>query len=1024
MARHQQYFFGCFRLDMDNVRLYQRNVPVELPRKALELLYCLVTEPGRLHTKEKLIDAVWRRRYVSDSVLKGCVNTLRKALGDDPRQPDYIETVTKSGYRFIAEVRSAPALPVETDAGLVRALAYQPRTRSLHTHPVGRYRELAQLEQHWLQVLEGRRQMVFLGGEPGIGKSTLIDMFLERFIGQPVAVIPAQCVEHYGQGEALMPLLQALEQRCRGPGGEALTARLRRLAPTCLMQMPAVVTEEEQDQLKDRVLGASTLRMLREVVDLLENLSADLPLVLVMEDAHWSDVASADLLALLGRRDGPSRLLLLVSFRPVDGHWENHPLAAIRQELLIHRLAEERQLDWLGRDQVAEYLRSRLQDGAPERELVDFVYRRTEGQPLFMVNMVDHLLRQQLLRLDGGQWLLTDPETALDSGVPDTLKAMIEGHIERQAAGDRRLLETASVVGIQWPAGLVAALLGQSSSEVEAACQHLVRASQILTGAAATEGPDARPEAVYAFRHNLYAEVLYARLGPAQRAELHRRLGQELEARNRGRLGFIAAELAQHFERGRDEAAAVKYLAMAAAAAARRYANREAKHYLDRALALLGKLPRHRRLGRTLDLLHQRATVRRAMHDMIGALEDFATVGRIAAAEDQRSWEIKALLEQARVMFWVDRPHCLKLAQVARARSAALPDEIARVQVLGSCAGWQLNLQGWDRAAVNESAAALARVRIHGSPEQLNLRLALEASVELYQSHYRAALDLAAEGRTVARVVGDAQQHMVCQSLAIISLLHLGDWGEARRQIDAALKMAEQNDNHLGKAVFLLELAWLHELALDFAAARSISDRAIELIPQPRVAYPAFLGWIRQGMAALALGDLATAHSCAGQMERELEGGGLVYWNMRLMFHHTLACYWLARGDSGAARSQAERLCDLAGQSGELTYLALGHCLLGRIALGADAVAAALPQLERALALIRQAELPLAAWQVHAALSDCHRRQGRSGEAARHRQFAAAILQELADSFEAGDPLRARLAAHPACAAGSTVDTL
>lgn len=96
--------FGPFRLDAGNAVLWRGSEVVGLPPKAFALLHYLLMNPGRLLTKDALLDAVWHRRYVSESVLKGCVNELRKALADDPKSPTYIETVAKHGYRFIAEV--------------------------------------------------------------------------------------------------------------------------------------------------------------------------------------------------------------------------------------------------------------------------------------------------------------------------------------------------------------------------------------------------------------------------------------------------------------------------------------------------------------------------------------------------------------------------------------------------------------------------------------------------------------------------------------------------------------------------------------------------------------------------------------------------------------------------------------------------------------------------------------------------------------------------------------------------------
>jgi predicted ATPase len=159
----------------------------------------------------------------------------------------------------------------------------------------------------------------FVTGEAGIGKTTAVDAFVAQVVREPdLWLVRGQCIESYGAGEAYLPVLEALGQLCRGPDSAHLVAWLAQHAPTWLVQMPALLAADTLEAVQRRVLGATRERMLRELAEALETLTAERTLVLVLEDLHWSDASTLDLVGALARRRTPARLLLLATYRPVD----------------------------------------------------------------------------------------------------------------------------------------------------------------------------------------------------------------------------------------------------------------------------------------------------------------------------------------------------------------------------------------------------------------------------------------------------------------------------------------------------------------------------------------------------------------------------------------------------------------------------------------------------------------------------------------------------------------------------------
>ncbi|HEV8717544.1 MAG TPA: AAA family ATPase [Candidatus Binatia bacterium] len=609
MTTSQMLTFAPFRLDPVNARLWREEEFVPLRPKPFAVLRYLAENPGRLVTKEELNKAVWPDTYVGESSLKGYIRALREVLADDPEAPRFIETVARRGYRFIALVH------LETRDWRLEASPPSPQVSSLKPQAstfVGREQELAQL-QGWLgQALHGKRHLVFVTGDPGLGKTTVVDAFLRSTSAkEPLWVGQGQCIEHYGAGEAYLPVLEALGHLARTADGEQVVAGLRRYAPTWLAQMPAVVPEEELEAVQRKVQGVTRERMLREMAEALEALAAIRPVVLWLEDLQWSDYSTLDLLASVARRRGPARLFIIGTYRPTDVIVSGHPLKGLKQELQLHRQCEELALLFLSETEVAQYLGLRFPQHQFPVALAHVLHHSTEGNPLFLVNVVDELLRREAIAERERQWALTVSVVEIEFGVPESLRQMIEQRVERLTREEQRLLEVASVAGATFSAATAAAGLEEKAELVEEQCDELVRRGQFLRAGGTESWPDGTVTACYAFQHALYQSVLYGRPTESRRLRLHQRIGVRLEEAYGGQARELAAELAMHFERGRDYQRAVRYLGQAGENAIRRSAYVEAVAHLTKGLELLKTLPD------TPERIQQELALRLALSDAL-----------------------------------------------------------------------------------------------------------------------------------------------------------------------------------------------------------------------------------------------------------------------------------------------------------------------------------------------------------------------------------------------------------------------
>jgi predicted ATPase/DNA-binding winged helix-turn-helix (wHTH) protein len=601
MEHGSHILFAPFRLDLRNQCLWRDERAITLTPKAYAVLLCLLKHHRQLVTKEELLNAVWPETYVTDAALKVCIGELRKALGDDARQPRFIETSHRRGYRFIGAIteerseklQGAPATTTSATTSYTNSGRFLAPLRLCLSPPtglVGREANLSRLHGFLERALKGERQVVFITGEAGIGKTTLVESFLLSAARDlQVWIAQGQCLEQYGVGEAYLPALEAVSRLCQEPGREGLIELLRRRAPTWLLQMPWLMSAVDQEAFERAAAGSTRERMLREMAETIEALTAKTPLVMALEDLHWSDYSTLDLISYLARRREPARLLLIGVYRPADMISSGHPLKAVQQELMMSRRCEELALEFLSEDAVGEYLATRFPDNRLPAGLARLIHDRTEGSPLFMVNVVDYLVDRGLIAEVAGKWEFKAETEKINLETPENVRQMIEKQIDRLGIEDQRVLEAASVAGAEFSATAVAAALEEDVIEVEERCEELARRHQFLQASRTGESPDGAAQ--YRFIHALYQNALYQRIPAARRSQLHRRIGEHEEALMGERASEIAAELAMHFEQGRDFDRAVHYLQQAADNANRRVAHQEAVMLARRGIELLKTLP-------------------------------------------------------------------------------------------------------------------------------------------------------------------------------------------------------------------------------------------------------------------------------------------------------------------------------------------------------------------------------------------------------------------------------------------------
>jgi tetratricopeptide (TPR) repeat protein len=833
------------------------------------------------------------------------------------------------------------------------------RFEALHevrTPLVGRDEELALLQRRWQQAKAGEGSVVLVSGEPGIGKSRLAETLVERLVGEPHARLRLFCSPHH-QDSALYPTIAQLERAAGFRRDDSAELRLDKLEavlgqathdlgeaapllaallslPTGARYPPLNLTPQKQKE-----------RTLRALVAQIEGLAARQPVLMLFEDAHWSDPTSLEVLDLIIDRAPALPLLLIVTFRPeFAAPWTGRPHVTT---LSLNRLAPR---------QRAEMIAGVTGGKALPRVIADQIIDRTDGVPLFVEELTKAVVESGMLTDSGDRYTVAGPVAPL--AIPASLHASLLARLDRLAPA-REVAQIGAALGRQFSHELIGAVVPMPQPQLDHALSQLVGAELIYRRGTP-------PDAEYTFKHALVQDAAYSTLLRDRRQQLHARIAEILESRFPEIVAAQPALLAHHCEEAASTEKAAEYWLAAGRRAWGRSAVAEAVALLHRGLALVPALPDGDRRGQ-IELDLQIALGRALIANRSwGAPE----LGEVHSRARQLA---KALNRPRELLFalWGQFMDHWATADLKQARRFA-----AELRELGDTAGDVLT---------QVMGCHAGEMTCFGLGEFTEGRAYLEKGLALYDpAHPPSYSELMS---TDARV----RLRMISSCL----LTCLGYLDQASLQREAVLDEARRL-SHPHTLTVALHSAWVTGscVGLEPKSLLQYADEALALATEYGLGLYGALGHVERGWCLAALGR-------AGEGIPLLTAGLADLGRLGFMAFGTshLALLGDACRTAGQAQAALQHLAEarrLADQTEERWYQAETLRLTGDVLLAMGDPTGAEASYHDALALAQQQSARL--WELRAAtsLARLWRDQGKRSEA---RDLLAPVYNWFTEGF-------------------------
>lgn len=857
--------FGDCEVDegLFELRRAGRRVPME--PKVFDVLCFLIRHRERVLSKDELLDALWPGESVSESVLPRCVAAARRAVGDDRARQAFVKTVHGRGYRFVADVES----PADAPAPL-RTAVHPPARPDRRL--VGRDGVLERMGEALGDAAAGAGRAVFVVGEPGIGKTRLVEELEGEALRRGFVWLAGR-----GYEDASAPAFRPWVEALRGLSQEGASAtNLSDLLP-----VPSGEGEPPRD-------ATARYRLFDAVDAALERAASQQPVVIFLDDLHWADGDSLALVEFVVPALRRRPVLFVGAYRDVDVR-RGHPLAAVLRGLGREPHCAREALAGLGADEVASLIEETA-GAAASAPVVEAVSALTGGNPFFVLEMAQLLAEEGALEGEG---------TALSWSLPQGIRDAIGRRLDSLSPECVEVLRIAAVLGDEFSIAHLASLEGDAGETLlellgEASAAHVL--------------DDARSRGRLAFRHALIRRTLLEELGVAQRIALHRRAAEMLEAAYGDEVAMHAAELAHHwFEcaAAGHAAAAVSWSVRAAQHASVQRAYDDAARHMERALE-------------AVDLLVPSAQARRG--------ELLLELGALRVANAERARARAAYRDAAAVARELDRSDLLGSAAVGFAGVAEMgappdpekqdlleealarlgPEDAAlRAQVLSRLSGMgSYAPRRSDRETISREALTLARRS--GDAEAIADALAARSWAALGIDGIAQRLDVSSKIEASALERGDLRAMLWVHEGRVSAALYHGDVGAAQREVDVYFERATR----LRQSVFLflghLMQAGVAMSAGDYPRAQAALDACVG-VDDDVLPYAAFL---RAGThARLALMRGARTRP---RVEEEQIGArvGALFPALQRLIECGLAQDELARGGAAEASSRLHRLIE------------------------------------------------------------------------------------------------------------------
>jgi tetratricopeptide (TPR) repeat protein len=865
---------------------------------------------------------------------------------------------------------------------------------------VGRQKELADLRAAFESAAAGKGRLFCLAGEPGIGKTTIVEILLRELAtsGAGCYLARGRCSERLAGSEAYLPVLEALDTLLQS-GDESLGRLMSVVAPNWYVQIARLTGDLSADRILGESRVASQERLKRELVTFLDELARRHPVVLFLDDLHWADASTVDVLAYAAARCGTRRILIVGAYRPADLLATDHAFQRVKLELQGRRLCHEIAIPFLTRADVDRYLTLQFPAHEFPPELSDRIHDRTEGNPLFMADLVRFLRDRGVFAQREERWVMVGRLAAIEQELPESIRSMVQKKIGELSDLDRRLMSTAAVQGQEFDSAVVARALEMDQTAAEDRLEALDCAQGFVRLIGDRELPDTTFTLRYTFVHVLYQNALHDALTATRRASLSAAVAQALMQCYQDRTGEVASQLALLFEAGRDFTRASDFFLAAAGNAARVYAAQEAVALARRAIASAEHLKGRERSSRVMAAAMLSAAQHECLTQLGEALADYEAAERATEELGDREAQVHVIYRRSLTLMLAKRlpevrdegTRAMRLAEAAES-----PAAVASSNAILAGERWAMGDIAAARELLDRAIPVLRKrdpfnhahtaVLIRGSIHTFGLEHD-EADLALMWGYERAgALRLGFESLFALFFHGRTRGNQ-------------GRLSDAIERLEEALRLAEL----LGDRFMLPRVAntrgWVLSELFDTEAALRVNTEAVGLALEIGDVEAECMGRINAARDCLTLGEPEQAREHLQQAATRCEQDVWFRWVYYPRLQAEMAAYWITRGDLPQAISCARVSLEDAERTSTRKRMAWAHKLLGEIAALEDRPEDAGREFGAALRILEHHACPTIEWQILRAAAVAAGARGDSVARSELMGRARAVARSLAESI-------------------------
>jgi tetratricopeptide (TPR) repeat protein len=686
--------------------------------------------------------------------------------------------------------------------------------------------------------------------------------------------------------------------------------------------------------------------------------------------------------------------------------------------LVLHSLSHEISLERLEEPDVSEYLAIKFVGGDFPSGFANLIYRRSGGNPLFMVTILQDMVKKGLITQADGRWTLGVALEDVELSVPETLDQLIEMQFQQLSSLEQCILRSASVAGERFSVWAISTSAEFESGSIDDACERLAERLQFIKASGIHKLANGHISAHYDFRHSLYREVLYRRLSEVARSKLHLLLAQRLKAFCDPCEQELATELAQHFEGGHDYEQAIRYLILASENAAGRFAYRDCVEILRHAQQLVVKLSPAVRAEIEVRILEFMGDAHFALGALVESAQRYAAAAARAQQAGLKAAQMHALTSAMYPLGFIGPEEGVAALEEAVKISMSVndPPRLALTQMLA--AGFRLVFDSWSQRDAEVCTSAYETL-VHLQPSELDpYQRVVYAHILMLKGNYRDALDLCERSVSEASASGVGQvvnflAHFGALSGQTSVLLRTGQLGKVLQITKAGRTSPDEN----WPLYWLLSFreAWLRILAFDFEGARGICKASCNAAGEYPDEQSHAIDQMAAGNLALYQGKYSQAiEHFRHVLDLDAHTKFFMHWAWRMMAQLESSNAWLLSGNIVNARTAADGFLKSALSTVDPYLQALAWDLKARVAMAETDLQVARESIQQALAIVDNLETLVAAWQVYATAWRLYQRAKEPKTAETNRKRAEECILQIAGSFDPDEPLRATfLAAAP-----------